>query len=51
MRQKFIILTLLAGLSSASLAVELNPISFSERFPPPSITSEDVADEVIEAYK
>ena len=51
MRQKLIILTLLVGLSSTAFAVELNPIPFSERFPPKSITSEAVADEVIEAYK
>ncbi len=51
MRQKLIIFILLAGLSSASYAVELNPVPFSVRFPPQSITSEAIADEVIEAYK
>lgn len=51
MRQKLIILTLLAGFSSASLAVELNEVPFAERFPPQSITSKARADEVIEAYE
>lgn len=51
MRQKLILLTLLAGLSSASFAVELNEVPFVERFPPQTITSEARADEIIAAYE